>query len=238
MRYYSIALFFILLLNSCIKNDKPKIVHQRSGDSEVQTLKEDSTKIKMADLPVHIDSTSYLLHPIGDFEVKDERGKIIFKSSGYGGNNFSISNSGSYNISGDLSNIMFQHILSEKLKPLTNKTIKIQSASFLWKIYNRTKQEVLVYEINDNDTNQDKKLDRNDIRALYISLIDGTEFKKLTETNHELIDWKTIPETNRLYFKTIEDTNRDGDFDEKDTVRYKYVDLGSNKFEVVEYLPI
>lgn len=239
MRYYYIALLFTLFLGSCIKDDKPKIVHRSSEVSETLPLIEDSTNIKMADLPVHIDSTSYLLHPIGDFKIKNERGKIIFKSSGYGGgNNFSISSSRSYSISGDLSNIMFQHISSEELKSLTNKTIKIQSASFLWEIYNKTKQEILVYEINDLDTNQDKKLDRNDIKALYLSLIDGSGFKKLTVNNHELINWKVIPNTNRLYFKTIDDTNRDGNFDEKDTVHYKYVDLSTDKFEIIEYFPI
>jgi len=239
MRHSIITLLLIVLFSSCITNDKPRIVPSNENRSDaLPDLVKNSSKINVADLPIHIDSTSYLLHPIGEFSIEEERGKIIYKSSRSGGNNFSISSSNRNSISGDLSNIMFQHILSEELKPLTTKTIRIQSVTFLREIYNKTKQEFLLYVINDQDTNQDKKLDSDDIKTLYLSTIDGRNFKKITTSNRELIDWKIISTANRLYFKTIEDTNKDGDFDERDKIFYNYVNLSSTTLKVVEYNPL
>ena len=185
-----------------------------------------------------IDSTDYLIHPIGDFRIEDNRGKVIYKSSGYGSKDFSISSYGGYRISGNLSNVKFQHIDSEKLSVLTTNVIKIKSLTFLRKVYDNSKKQFLVYEVTDKDTNQDGKLDYNDINTLFISKINGTDFRKLTETNKELIDWKLIESKNRLYFRTIEDTNKDGEFDKKDIVHYKYVDLNSDNLKITEYKPI
>ena len=232
------ALLFITFLASCTSFDKPKIVRSDSESSDTLSLKEDTGKIKMADLPLHIDSTSYLLHPIGEFQVRNERGKIFSGSASYSGSGFSVSRSGSYGITGNLSNIMFQSITSNKLMPLTKSPINITEVAFLKEMYRQNKSQILVYELNDKDTNQDQKLDNNDIKTLYLSMIDGAGFKKLSGSNHELLDWKLIPIASRLYFKTIEDTNKDGGFDEKDTVHYQYVDLSTAKFEVIEYYPI
>ncbi|WP_179006150.1 hypothetical protein [Winogradskyella forsetii] len=228
----------ILLFASCGKENKPKIVHAENNGNEIPELKKDTTFIEISDLPIQIDSTDYLIHPIGDFRIEDNRGKIIYKSSRYGSNNFKISNYGGYRITGDLSNVKFQHIDSEKLSSLTENIIKIKSLSFLRKVFDNTKKQLLVYEVTDKDTNQDGKLDFSDVNTLYISSINGTDFRKLTDNNKELIDWKIIESKNRLYFRTIEDTNKDGEFDKKDIVHYKYVDLNSNNFKITEYNPI
>lgn len=229
----------ILLFTSCGRDNKPKIVHTEGFETEVLEPTKDTSFIEIADLPIEIDSTDYLIHPIGDFRIEDKRGKIIYKSSGYGSNSsFSISSYGGYKISGNLSNVKFQHKDSEELSALTEKIIKINSLTFLRQLFDNTKKQVLVYEITDKDTNQDGKIDTNDINALYISKINGGDFKKLTEANRELIDWKFIESKNRLYFRTIEDTNRDGEFDKNDIVHYKYVDLNSENLKPLEYKPI
>jgi len=228
----------ILLFTSCGTDNKPKIVHAENNGTEIPELKKDTTFIEVSDLPIQIDSTNYLIHPIGDFRIEDKRGKIIYKSSGYGSKNFSVSNYGGYRISGNLSNVKFQHIDSEKLSALTENVIKIKSLTFLRKVFDNTKKQLLVYEVTDKDTNQDRKLDFNDINTLYISKINGTDFRKLTDTNQELIDWKIIESKNRLYFRTIEDTNKDGEFDKKDIIHYKYVDLNSDNLKITEYKPI
>ncbi len=228
----------ILLFASCGKGNKPKIVHAKNNGNEFPELKKDTTYIEISDLPIQIDSTNYLIHPIGDFRIEDKRGKVIYKSSGYGSKNFKISSYGGYRISGNISNVKFQHIDSEKLSALTENVIKIKSLTFLRKLFDNSKKQLLVYEVTDKDTNQDGKLDFNDINTLYISKISGTDFRKLTDTNKELIDWKLIESKNRLYFRTIEDTNKDGEFDKKDIVHYKYVDLNSDSLKITEYKPI
>ena len=226
----------IILFSSCRDNDKPKIVHNEN--KEIPELKKDTSFIEISDLPIQIDSTNYLIHTIGNFKIENNRGKVIYSSSGNSSKNFSISSYGGYRISGNISNIKFQHTDSNKLSSLTEKLIKIRSVSFLRKVFDNTKKQLLVYELADKDTNQDGKLDFNDINTLYISKINGNNFMKLTDNNNELIDWKIIESLNRLYFRTIEDINKDGEFNKKDIVHYKYVDLNSEKLKVLEYNPI
>lgn len=232
------TVFLILILMSCGTDNKPKIVHSDTSENASTEIKKDSSYIEIADLPIQIDSTDYLIHPIGNFKIDGERGKTVYKSSSSGIQSFSISNYSGYRITGNLSNLMFQHVDSENLIPLTSAIIKIRSLTFLEKLSVKTDRQLLVYEINDKDTNQDGKLDYNDLKALYISRIDGTEFIKISEPNRELMDWKIIEHLNRLYFRTIEDANKDGEFDRKDIVHYKYIILTDDSLKVVEYKPI
>ena len=66
----------------------------------------------------------------------------------------------------------------------------------------------------------------------------GAEFKKLSKKDREFIDWKLIESKNRLYFRTVEDNNKDGIFDKSDIVHYKYIDLNNDNLKVVEYKPL
>jgi hypothetical protein len=88
------------------------------------------------------------------------------------------------------------------------------------------------------DSNKDGKLDSSDIKDLYISSITGANFTKLSADFQELIDWNLIESQNRLYFRTIEDSNKNGAFDSDDKVHYQFVDLTSKEMEVKEYNPI
>jgi hypothetical protein len=60
----------------------------------------------------------------------------------------------------------------------------------------------------DTDTNRDGKLDSSDIKCLYLSDISGKRFTKVSEDFQELIDWNLIDSKSRLYFRTVEDTNK------------------------------
>lgn len=232
------TVFLILTLMSCGTDDKPKIIHSDKNENDLTEFKNDSSYIEIADLPIQIDSTDYLIHPIGYFKIDKEKGKSIYKSSSYGTQSFSVSSYSGYRITGNISNLMFQHVDSDKLTPLTSAIIKIRSLTFLKNLSVTTDRHLLVYEINDKDTNQDGQLDYKDINTLYLSRIDGTEFMKISEPNRELIDWKIIERQNRLYFRTIEDGNKDGKFNRKDIVHYKYINLTDKKLEIVEYKPI
>ena len=88
------------------------------------------------------------------------------------------------------------------------------------------------------DSNKDGKLDSNDNKDLYISAIDWSNFKKLSVEFQEFIDWNVIDSQNRLYFRTIEDINKNGAFDKDDKVHYQYVDLLDKELKVLEYNPI
>ena len=101
--------------------------------TDSQELKKDSTLIEIVDLPIHIDSTKYLIYPIGEYKIYGSRGSY-FKSSSYGSGSFSISGYRRYEISGNLYNLKFEEIESEKTRMLTDKNIRIESVRFLKEI--------------------------------------------------------------------------------------------------------
>lgn len=238
MRYIIILAFTSLFITSCGNEEKPKVIYPEHGNAETTELKKDSTLIEIADIPIHIDSTQYLIHPIGEYKIYGKRGKSYFGSSNYGSGSFSISNYNRYEITGDLHNLKFQKIDSENLTTLTKQNIRIKSITFLRDIFDNTNKQILIYRILDKDSNRDNKLDDNDINSLYISNIDGTNFTKLTAEFQELIDWKVLEIMNRLYFRSIEDTNKNGEFDKEDKIHYQYVDFNLDKQKVTEYQPI
>lgn len=238
MRNFIILGFALIILTSCRNEEKAKVIYPEDGNVEVTEFKKDSTLIQIADIPIHIDSTQYLIHPIGEFKIYGKRGKSYFGSSDYGSGSFSISNYNRYEITGDLHNLKFQKIDSENLTTLTKQNIRIKTITFLSDIANNTNKQILVYRILDIDSNRDNKLDDNDINTLYISNIDGTNFTKLTAEFQELIDWKVLEIMNRLYFRSIEDTNKNGEFDKEDKIHYQFVDFNLDKLKVTEYKPI
>jgi hypothetical protein len=151
---------------------------------------------------------------------------------------FALSNYSRFELTGYFENIKFQHIDSTALRPLTDKEIQIQTATFLNTISDKTKKQILVYTLVDSDTNKDGKIDANDIKSLYISNFNGTKFTKLSSEFQELLDWNIIEIQNRLYFRSIEDINKNGAFDKKDKVNYNFVNLLDKDWKVQNYLPI
>ena len=238
MKNLIILVFTIIFLTSCGNDEKPKVIYPESGEIENQELKKDSTLIEIADLPIHIDSTKYLIHPIGEYEIYYGSRSSYFSSSSYGSGSFSFSQYRGYEISGNLYNLIFEEIESEKTRMLTDKNIRIKSVRFLYKIFEKTNEQFLVYRILDKDTSRDNKLNDFDISTLYVSNINGTKLTKLTAEFHELIDWDIVPIKNRLYFRSIEDSNKNGDFDKEDKISYQFIDLSDKEWTVKQYKPI
>jgi len=240
MKFYNIIAWTLLTVTvvSCSKEEKPKVIYENKEDQqEVAYQKIDSTEIKIADLPVNITGINYILHPIGDVRVYHSASSF---KTGMGKTNrvsYTISNYSYPEITGFLSNIMFQHKDSLTMRPLTDNRMQIHTVTYLDKLTN-TDKKILVYTLVDKDTNRDGKYDSNDIKSLYISNGNGTRFTKLTEELHELLDWNVIDIKNRLYFRSIEDINKNGAFDSDDTINYFYVDLLSDDWQPKAYNPM
>lgn len=232
---YSVLALIILLVGCKEETEKPKVIYENTS-KERSEPKIDTSKILVSDLPVQMEGTSVLLFPIGEFTVANGTSKTKYSSSER--EIFVVSNSNEYEITGYLSNFKFQQIGSDSLKILTDKPVLIERVTYLKSIADKTKKQFLVYVLEDMDSNKDGKLDSNDIKDLYISTIDGSNFKKLSVEFQEFIDWNVIDSQNRLYFRTIEDINKNGAFDKDDKVHYQYVDLLSKDLKVVEYNPI
>jgi len=232
-----ITFIFLLFAFISCKQEKetPKVIYDESK-SQVENKVKDTASFKVADLPILMEGTKYLIHPVGDIRVYDTDSKV-YGSSKTNQVSYAISNYNRFEITGYFDNLNFQHIDSTTIKPLTNQKIQIQTATFLEGIAAKTKKQIIAYTLVDADTNKDGKINQNDIKSLYLSTASGEKFTKLSEEFQELIDWNIIEAQNRLYFRCIEDINKNGAFDKNDKVHYHYVNLLDTDWKVEVYSP-
>jgi hypothetical protein len=232
---FYISLFFIATLVSC-KNDetvKPKVIYEETSKTK-EVLPKDTTQIELADLPINLDGTNFLIHPIGVVSGKSKG----LKSYSDADLSFAVSNYGEYQITGYLKNLKFQEIGKDTITALTDKQVLIETATYLKTVADKSKLQLLVYTLADMDTNKDDKLDESDIKALYLSTVSGQKFTKISSDFQEVLDWKIIESKSMLYFRTIEDTNKDGELDAEDQLHYYFVNLLDKDWKVTSYKPI
>lgn len=240
MKKLHIALLSIslLFLTSCKEEvEKPKVIYDAASKGK-GVAKVDSAQVSIADLPIQMEGTDYLIHPIADLRVYERGTKSRYGSSSVIDLSFTISNYGENEITGYLQNLKFQKVDSDSIRPLTDKPALIQTATYLKSVSDRVKKQVMVYTMFDIDTNKDGRLDASDIKSLYLSDISGARFTKVSADLQELIDWNLIESNNRLYFRTVEDTNKNGQFDKNDVLHYNYIDLSNSNWKVATYMPI
>ncbi|RAR75744.1 nucleoside/nucleotide kinase family protein [Flavobacterium aciduliphilum] len=237
--YIKMSLFGLMVLFVGCKNeaDKPKVTYNTK--EKAINVKNDTAQIKVADLPIHFEGTSVLLFPVGDINVYGRTSGMTYdSSSSETQQSFTISNNTENEITGFLQNVGFQEIGNDSICKLTEKPILIETITFLKTIADKTKKQFLIYTLTDSDTNTDGKIDSNDVKSLYLSNVKGEGFVKLSPDIQELIDWNVVENLNRIYFRTIEDINKNGAFDKEDKVRYYYLDLLAKESKVMEYTPI
>lgn len=219
-------LMILITFISCNKDvEKPKVSYKKSSKVSVKQI--DTTNITVADLPIQFSGTNYLIYPIGSINQIEKNDT-----------NFTISNNMDNEITGFLGNLKFQKTDSDEFVSLTDKSIFIESVTYLKSISDKTKKQILVYQLADNDSNDDGKLDTNDIKSLYLSDVSGANFTKVFDENQEVLTWKIIESQNRIYYKSIEDTNKNGRFDLKDQLHYGFVSLLEKQWKKVDYQPI
>lgn len=236
--FYLYTASVLLVLSSCREDvKKPKVIYDTANKTSM-VAKTDSTQIEIADLPIQMVGTDYLIHPVGDLRVFEKGTKARYGSSSVNDVSFTISNVSEFEITGYLQNLKFQKVDSDSIRPLSDKPVLILTATYLKSVADRTRNQIMAYTLADADTNKDGKIDASDIKTLYLSEGSGENFTKVSEDFQELVDWSLIEAKNRLYFRTIEDTNQNGQFDKNDVLHYNYIDLASKKWEVKSYKPI
>lgn len=235
---YRIIPFLLLTALISCKQEKqtPKVIYEQVKES-ISPKKIDTSSIKIADLPIHMEGSSYLIHPVGDVRVYDDYSKV-YGSSKTNQVSYAISNYNRFELTGYFDNLKFQHIDSTTVNTLTEDKVQIQTVTFLNTISDKFKKQILVYSLVDSDTNKDGKIDQNDIKSLYLSYSDGSNFTKISEPLQELVDWSVIEVQKRLYLRCIEDINKNGAFDKNDKVHYHFVNLLADEWKVEEYMPI
>ena len=221
------ALLLVLIVGCNNSKVAPKVTYDENKKEAKKLVSEVTTEIEIADLPIQMEGSRYLLHPIGTIRVgaNDKR---------YGENSYKLSNYNRLELTGNFTNLKFQHQDSITTRNLTDKNIKIQTATLI----NAGKKQFLIYILEDLDSNKDGELNDNDIKDLYLSDGNGLNFVKLSADMQEVIDWNTIESKNKLFFRTLEDINKNGAFDSKDQVHYFYLDLDSKQPTSIEYFPV
>lgn len=244
-------LFFILaifILSSCGGySNKPKIDHDeanlKTDTLMIKDIVSDTSRILIADLPVYFDSTEVLLFPIGlvDLEKLNKRpSEKGFSSSRSYSSSEDISGAVVYNssndfISGSITNIVFENLKTNEQHLLSHKALNISSVEYLRDLAKKTKKDYLLYQIYDKDTNKDGELNNEDVQSLYISRLDGTRFEKAMGSNEEFDQGRMVLLALKYYFRTIEDSNKDGFFDKNDKFHYYYIDFSGDDFKIVKY---
>jgi hypothetical protein len=233
--FASIVMLFLFSCGNEVK--KPKVSYDKDAKAKA-TAKVDTTQIKIADLPINFEGTDYLIHPVGDLNSYEGGSKYESGSRVEYQGNFKVSNYNDFQITGYLKDLEFQKIGSDSVRSLSVKPVMIESATYLKSLADKTGNQIILYTLSDTDSNNDMKLDEDDIKSLYISTSSGDRFTKLSADLRELLDWTIIESKNILYFRTIEDTNKNGKFDKNDTLHYHYLSLLAKEWKVLEYYPI
>ncbi|MFK7048699.1 MULTISPECIES: hypothetical protein [Flavobacterium] len=207
---------FIISFGSCKEEPKPKVKY----DKPVKQVerKKDTTRLLVADLPIQFPTSNVLIYPIGELRVSDLK-KGSYEGDKMDMNGFNVSSVLDEELTGYLQNIKFQEIGKDSLHVLTDKSVLIERMTYL------KSKNILVYVMADNDTNQDGKVDSYDVKSLYLSTDLGDKFTKISVDMQELIDWNYVETANKIFFRTIDDRNKNGAFDKTDGLHYFYVDI-------------
>jgi len=239
-----LTLLGILILVLACAKENPKIDYQNPQKSDSLTIDvvlDDTTKVLVSDLPILIDSTRILIHPIGFVSLNERSrngliGSGSFSSSSASG--FAVYSSSDDYYSGDITNLLFENLGNGEKRMLTQNYININSFRYLRNISKKTSKKFLLLTIIDRDSNSDHLLNDNDVESLYISNIDGTEFTKITPEGYEYYSGEEMAEEARFYYKAMEDINLDGIFNKADEFHYYFINFESEPYQNVEYYPL
>jgi hypothetical protein len=238
MRLLIVSAMTWILLTSC-GEEKPKIDYANKPDttSVIDDRIRDTTKILVAELPVRFDSTDVTLFAIGLVDLQERGGYSKIGSGSYSGAEIASSYFNQDNLIGNFVNIVFKDKNGNE-KKLTENKIRIRSINFVREIFRKTGRGYILYSVSDRDSNGDKELNHADLESLYLSRIDGTDFIKITKELHEFYDYQLIKGENRIYFRSLEDKNKDGQLSNKDKFHYYYIEFIADNYTVTEYNPL
>ena len=216
-KLFYITTLSILMISCKEETKKPKVSYQENS-SKKEAVQKTAELIEIADLPIQFVGSNALIYAIGEVKMGANKASYDFNKSGDGG--FNVSNNMDNEITGYLSNVKFQQIGQDSITKLTDKNIGIERISFI------KEKKQLLYFVYDQDSNQDNQVDDDDIKTLYISEDNGKNFTKISTEKHEIIDFKYNENTNLLYYRTIDDSNKNGKFDAADKMHYFTYDFG------------
>lgn len=236
MRYFFIIFLFVSLL-SCDNNRPTQVVYpiNFADSTGIATAKlEPIEKNLFMDFPFAFDSSSLFIYPVRN--TYDSRGSDRKISSdlmnSYQYSDWAeMSQSGA---SGWFYNFIFQDRNTQDLRPITDKELRFSEMIIIRDSIDQRAANTLLLQVYDQDSNQDKFLSREDLMSYYVASIDGKNLKKISPEGHLINGHIYRRRLKRLYFKTIEDTDKNGKFEKNDQRHQYYYSIKTGKVEEVK----
>lgn len=211
-------IYLVLIITICSCGDRePKIEMIEDENLTQHQIDSILTAFKFEyDSPVFIDSTSQILLPITTKPLERTKSYSKYSSDGYYSDNYP-----------EYWNILFYNKDSGETKLLTESKLQISGYEVNLKKAGPILSNSILYKIGDTDYNKDNKLNYKDPIQLFISKIDGSNFKRLSPINEDLESYTVIPNSDKILVRTRRDTNTDSEFKIDDEQIWYMIDLNS-----------
>ena len=221
-----------LMLSACSKNRHQGGLQLSSADSTTHAA-ENTDEQKPVQAIVYgsfedLDSTDYMLIPLGLRTISDDSRTIAITkslySSGDVNSNRSYSEKSKYNFSrltmNSCNNIIFYNKKTEETHLLLDKPAIISDFYFptYTEDYKTKKYYFLLFGIRDTDSNKDGFINENDAEKVYMSDMSGKNMTQITPDHTQLTDWFIDIATNNIMLVVRTDSNSDKKFDVKDEI--------------------
>lgn len=183
-----------------------------------------------------LDSTNYLLIPLGMKSDEDEENRLLKnRSSDVSLSDGYISSYRSYKYNfysldfGNCNNIIFYNKKTDETHLLLQKPAVISQFYFPYysKEYTAKKYWFLLLGIHEQDTNGDSYINNEDAEKVYISNLSGQNMIQLVPDNSQLIDWYIDEATNNILMKIRIDSNNDKKFTAIDDIEILKIAISS-----------
>lgn len=195
-------------MNACKnKNEGIRQLENTSTDSlAVINDPKNNLNIQMSTFS-EIDSSGILIFPLSMGEGAD-------RNSNNGSSYKSIPNNEYWNI------LFFNSATNEK-KLLTERKVLILNYENRYLNYEQQigfTKESIIYVVRSDDFNNDKLLNENDPQYLFISDTDGQDFKQISPSGFNLLNWKFINASNKFIMTLVKDSDGNKKFEEQDEI--------------------
>ena len=156
------------------------------------------------------DSSAWVLMPL-NFPVENKSRKIL--SSSYGGRNYSCWN------------YLFLDPNSNQQRLLTDQKALFINLQHNIRGQGRVLDQSILYRTKTVDYNQDDELDGRDPTYLWRSDLTGQQLIQLSPAHEHVQEYYLIPNTDKIIFTTLQDSNQDLKFDASDQLVWYELDL-------------
>ncbi|HIK08627.1 MAG TPA: hypothetical protein IGS40_28835 [Trichormus sp. M33_DOE_039] len=208
LRKITLTAFLAIYCNSCSAN-----VDRTTEQAKAVAQQQKEPEISYGELIIK-EQSDYLMIPVNVKEIYKNEDSILDVSRSYNKNNNLL-----YNLIFYRKQDGETHLLLDK-KAIINNFDLIET-----KPSGKPPTRVWLYQITDQDTNKDKKLDSQDAVIGYISDLSGKNLQQVTPNNTKIISWVVLPSQNAVFIKVFKESNGDNKFTSADETNFVRVSL-------------